>query len=1285
MNDRSSLLDRLLKFCLDNKLVVGLLFALITSWGVLVAPFDWRIEGVPRSPVPVDAIPDTGENQQIVFTSWPGRSPQDVEDQVTYPLTVALLGVPGVKTIRSSSMLGFSSIFVIFNDDVEFYWSRTRLLEKLNSLARGTLPDGVQPTLGPDATPLGQVFWYTLEGRTPEDEPAGGWDLHELRTIQDWYVRYNLAGVDGVAEVASIGGYVSEYQIDVDPDAMRAHGVTLDQVFAAVRMSNSDVGARTIEVNRAEYVIRGVGFLRGIPDIEMIAVTGTDGVPLTIKQIATVNRGPALRRGALDKAGTEAVGGVVVVRYGANPLAVIQRVKDRVEEIEAGLPRKTMADGKVSQVRIVPFYDRTGLIQETLGTLNDALRDEILVTVLVVLLMVAHLRSAGMISGLLPLSVLMCFIAMKHFGVDANVVALSGIAIAIGTMVDMGVVICESILGKIKPGDTPGERKSAIHAGASEVGSAVLTAVLTTVVSFLPVFTMEGAEGKLFRPLAFTKTFALLASIIVALVIIPPVAHMLMPAGRRATVGRAKTALILGAAGLLWWGVAWWAAVVVVALFGWRQLQRRLPERVGTCVRWSVNAALAVATGMLLASTWAPLGPEAPVGNVVFTLSLVGGFLLFFRLLQWAYEPLLRWCLANKLVFLTAPLMLCVLGATIWFGFGRVFGFVPGAISSVSRAGMTVVEWVSDSESRAMTPDEIKSSKAWSGLADAFPGLGQEFMPRLDEGSFLLMPITMYHASIGEALELLQVQDRRIRAIPEVQDVVGKIGRAESALDPAPVGMVETVINYVPEFKLDAHGEVPRFAYDGDRDAFVRDASGRLVPDEDGRPFRQWRKHIRSPDDIWDEVAKAAEVPGMTTASMLQPIETRRIMLQTGMRAPFGIKVRGPDLATIEKVGIEIEKLLQQVPSVNAATVSADRIVGKPYVEIEIDREAIARYGLHVRNVQDVIEVAIGGRRITTTVEGRERYPVRVRYQRELRDRIDELERILVAARDGTQVPIGQLAKVHYKPGPQTIKSEDTFLTGYVIFDKNPGFAEVEVVEDCRRFLDQKIAAGEFELPAGVSYRFAGNYENQVRATERLRIVLPLALFVIFMILYLQFRRVSTTLLVFTGVFVAWSGGFLMLWLYGQDWFLAFDVFGRDARELFQVSPINLSVAVWVGFLALFGIATDDGVLMSTYLQQGFAKRRPTTVQEIREAVVVAGKRRIRPCLMTTATTVLALLPVLTSTGKGSDVMVPMAIPSFGGMLVAVVTIFVVPVLYALVEELRLRFSSSSISRAEQG
>jgi len=1262
-----SAIDRLMRFSLENKLVVILLIVFFSSWGVLVAPFDWDIKGMPRDPVPVDAIPDTGENQQIVFTEWSGRSPQDVEDQVSYPLTVALLGVPGIKTIRSNSMFGFSAIFVIFNDDTEFYWSRTRILEKLNSLPAGTLPGGVQPTLGPDATPLGQVFWYTLEGRDQNNKPTGGWDLHELRTAQDWYVRYGLSSVEGVAEVASIGGFVQEYQIDVDPDAMRAYGVTLDQVFAAVRMSNVDVGARTIEINRAEYVIRGLGFIKNLSDIESTVVGETDNVPITIKQIAHVGLGPAQRRGALDKEGAEAVGGVVVVRYGANPLAVIKRVKEKLAELAPGLPRKTLDDGTVSQVTVVPFYDRTGLIYETLGTLNDALLDEILVTIIVILVMVAHLRSAAMISGLLPLAVLMCFIAMKQFGVDANIVALSGIAIAIGTMVDMGVIISENILKHISSTDTPKRRFEAIFEGASEVGGAVLTAVLTTVVSFLPVFTMEGAEGKLFKPLAFTKTFALLSSIIVALVIIPPVAHMLLRANTRPRVAIRRfvngglVALGLGL-GIFF---AWWTGAVVLGIVGWRLLEPHLESHVsgttGVVLRRMFCYVLAAGVGVILAGTWQPLGPSNEFGNIVVTLGLLGGLLFAFQLFLRAYEPILRWCLSHKLLFFCVPLFLCALGATSWLGFSTVFGFVPGATETVTGG--------------LVSAQSMRTSKPWSAMAHTFPGLGKEFMPPLDEGSYLLMPITMYHASIGEALDLLQLQDMAIRAIPEVESVVGKIGRAESALDPAPVGMVETIITYKSEFKVDKDGRPERFSYDQDAGEFELDENNDLILDPDGKAFRQWRDHIKSPKDIWAEIAKAAAVPGMTTASDLQPIEARRIMLQTGMRARIGIKVYGPDLATIERVGLDFERLLKEVPSVDAATVTADRIVGKPYIEIDIDRDAIARYGLHVRNVQDVIEVAIGGKQITTTVEGRERYPVRVRYMSELRDQIESLDRVLVAAPGGVQVPMGQLAEIRYTPGPQNIRSEDTFLTSYVIFNNKRGTAEVDTVEDCKRFLDETIASGELTLPPGVSYKFAGNYENQVRATEKLRVVLPLALFVIFLILYMQFRSVLTTCIVFSGVFVAWSGGFLMLWLYGQDWFLNFGVFGESMRDLFQVHPINVSVAVWVGFLALFGIATDDGVVMSTYLKQSFDTKRPEGRDAIREAVVEAGKRRIRPCLMTTATTVLALIPILTSAGRGSDVMVPMAIPSFGGMTVVLVTVFVVPTLFCAVEELKARWA----------
>ncbi|MEE8577243.1 MAG: efflux RND transporter permease subunit, partial [candidate division Zixibacteria bacterium] len=535
--------------------------------------------------------------------------------------------------------------------------------------------------------------------------------------------------------------------------------------------------------------------------------------------------------------------------------------------------------------------------------------------------------------------------------------------------------------------------------------------------------------------------------------------------------------------------------------------------------------------------------------------------------------------------------------------------------------------------------------------------------------SFLYMPTTMPHASIGEALDVLTKQDMAFGSIPEVESVVGKIGRVESALDPAPISMIETVINYKPEYILDKDGRRVRFRYDIKSGDFVRDENGELVPDAGGRSYKQWRDEIKAPDDIWNEIVKAGRIPGTTSAPKLQPIAARIVMLQSGMRAPMGVKIKGPDLETIEKVGLEIERLLKDVASVEPSAVIADRIVGKPYIEIDIDRAATARYGVSIRDVQDVIEVAIGGRRVTTTVEGRERYPVRIRYMRELRDRIETIGRILVRAADGAQIPLIQLVDIRYVRGPQAIKSEDTFLVGYVLFDMKAGHAEVDVVEDCQDYLKEKIAAGEFVLPEGVSYVFAGSYENQVRAQKKLMVIVPLALVIIFLILHFQFKSAVTALLVFSGIIVAWSGGFLLIWLYGQGWFLNFGIFGVNLRQMFQVQPINLSVAIWVGFLALFGIASDDGVIMCTYLQQSFKRRTIESIDEVREAVIEAGMRRIRPCLMTTATTILALIPVLTSTGRGSDIMVPMAIPVFGGMTIEILTMLVVPVLYCWTKE----------------
>ena len=1302
--EQKSAIGGLLRFCLTNKLVVGMFVLAVIVAGILVAPFDWKIGDITRYPVPVDAIPDIGENQQIVFTQWMGRSPQDVEDQITYPLTVSLLGIPGVKTIRSYSMFGFSTIYVIFKEGVEFYWSRTRLLEKLNSLPAGTLPADVQPVLGPDATALGQIYWYTLEGRDPNGNPTGGWDQEELRTIQDWYARYWFLSADGVAEVGSIGGYVKEYQVDVDPDAMRAHGVSIDEVFKAVKSSNIDVGARTIELNRTEYFVRGIGFIKAIEDVENSVVkVKKENVPILVKHIAKVTLGPAIRRGALDKGGAPVVGGVVVARYGDNPLAVINNVKKKIDETREALPAKTIInyakttraevaefakkqgfvpfagtklnqDGwlsylrsvprdewpswaTISKVTVVPFYDRTGLIYETLGTLNDAIALEILVTIIVVLIMVMHLRSSALISGMLPLAVLLCFIAMKFFGVQANIVALSGIAIAIGTIVDMGIVVCENILRHLDRASPAESRLEVVHRAASEVGGAVLTAVLTTIVSFLPVFTMIGAEGKLFKPLAYTKTFALIASIVIALTVLPPAAYVLFCGKISGKILRSALNVVLIIIGIVvGFVVAWWAGLLLVFLGTYYLFQERIPKRITRFDAWTAIAIAVLVVGILLTGYWEPLGPERGLlRNLVFVAVLIGGVLGTFKLFQLVYAQLLRWCLKHKTAFLSLPLMLVLLGGAIWLGFDGLFGWLP---------------------------ESANKTRPIQYLAHKFPGLGKEFMPPLDEGSFLWMPTTMTHASIGEALDILQKQDMALQSIPEIESVVGKLGRAETPLDPAPISMIETVINYKSEYKTDKAGRRVRFRYDKKTDEFVRDENGELIPDSSGQPYRHWRDHIKTPEDIWKEIVKAAKIPGTTSAPKLQPIAARIVMLQSGMRAPMGVKVKGPSLEVIDSVGLQIERFLKEVPIVEASAVVADRIVGKPYLEIVPDRTALARYGVPMRKFQDVVEVAIGGRKITTTIEGRERFPVRVRYQRELRDSIEAMDKILVPGAGGTQIPIMELAEIRYVRGPQAIKSEDTFLVGYVVFDKKPGHAEVDVVEQCQAYLRKKIDNGEFALPPGVSYTFAGSYENQLRATKTLSIILPVALFVIFMIIYFQFRSVPTTLIVFSGIFVAWCGGFLMIWLYGRPWFLDFSVFGVSMRGLFQIHTINMSVAVWVGFLALFGIATDNGVIQSTYLGQVFRERQPQSIKDVHEATIVAARRRVRPCLMTSATTILALIPVLTSVGRGSDVMVPMAIPSFGGMLVVLISIFVVPVLYSAIEELKLKFRSQGTANA---
>ena len=1231
-----NMFNRLVKYFLDNRLITFILLIVFVVMGLVTMPFNLKSGILPRDPVPVDAIPDIGDNQQIVATEWMGRSPKDIQDQISYPLTTALLGIPGVQTIRSTSMFGMSFIYIIFKDNIEFYWSRSRILEKLNSLPAGTLPVGVQPSLGPDATALGQIFWYTIEGRDPKTgKPNGGWDPSELKTIQDFYVKYSLSTAEGVSEVASVGGFIKEYQVDLNPDALKAYNVTVMDVMNAVKNSNLDIGAETIELNNVEYIIRGLGYVKSLNDLEISVVAVRNNVPVRIKDVAHVNFGPATRRGGLDKSGSEAVGAVIVARFGSNPMEVINNVKEKIKEIEAGLPQKTLSDGTISKVTVVPFYDRTGLIKETIGTLESALSHELLISIIVIIILVMNLRASLIVAGLLPIGVLMTFILMRLFGVEANIVALSGIAIAIGVMVDIGIVDVENILRHLEMPENHGLRgkklMDVIYQATTEVRAAVVTSIATTIVSFLPVFAMQAQEGKLFHPLAFTKTFALLSAFILGIVVLPTLVHILFNISfdRKKIKNMWNGSLIVAG---LFFAIFWqmWPALAITAVginnlldFRWSEARKEFANYI------NIFITVLFAT-WYLSIEWLPLGAHnSELANFLFVAGLITVILLALMTMVHFYEDILRWSLKNKWKFLIIPSVTLVSGLLIW------------------------------------------------------RGTGKEFMPSLNEGSFLLMPTSMPHSSIEKNLEYIETLDKRLSTIPEVEVAVGKWGRVNSALDPAPVQMFENTINYRSEYILDENGHRMRYKVDRNdnfvllnnkkfnpvKEAFRIIPPDSLIPDKNGEYFRQWRPQIKKPLDIWNEIVKVTDIPGLTSAPKLQPIETRLIMLSTGMRAPMGLKVYGPDLNSIEQAGMLFEKALKEVPSIKVSAVFYDRAVAAPYLEIKLNREAMARYGMTVSEVQEILQVAVGGMTLSTSVEGRERFPLRVRYARELRDNPEDIKRILVPAMNGIQIPLGEVADIDYSRGAQMIRSENTFLVGFVIFDKMEGKAEVEVVKEAGKIIKGKIDSGDIKLPPGVTYKFAGNYENQLRATKRLTIVIPISLILIFLLLFFQFRTITASFIHFSGVFVAFSGGFIMLWLYGQEWFMNFSVAGLNLRDMFQMHTINLSVAVWVGFIALFGIATNDGVIMGTYIHQVFGEMKPKTVHDVREAVVMAGKKRVRPAMMTTAVAVIALLPVLSSTGKGADIMVPMAIPMFGGMVIQVMTVFVVPLFQAMWRE----------------
>lgn len=1154
------MLNIIIRFCVKEPWLV-LLLAIGTSVGGWFA----------YQSVPIDAIPNVGENQVIVLTPWPGRSPKDIEDQVTYPLSVSLLAVPGAESVRGKSMFGYSFVQVTFKDEIDFYWARSRVSEQLGTAA-SQLPDGVVPQLGPDATGLGQIYYYVLK------PPKEGMGLSDLRSMQDFVIKYELQAVEGVSEVASIGGYVRQYQIEVDPDKLRFHDVPLDALAMAIKGSNLDVGAKTVETTGMEYIVRGKGFLgtdgdqrKAIRDIEETVILQRDGVPVHVRDVAKVQLGPDFRRGALDYNGAEAVGGVVVMRYGENPRVVIDRVKEKIAQIEPAL----------KGVTIHGVYDRTGLINETMATLTHALRDEILITAVIILLFLLHIRSSFIVAICLPAAVLMSFIAMHVVGVESNIMSLAGIAIAIGTMVDMGIIVSENIYQHLADWEkrqaddkaisieSRKSRVDVVYEAAIEVAPAVVTAVATTIVSFLPVFFLTGRDYRLFSPLAYTKTFAIAAAMITAVTIVPAMSRLML----RSAKYRKRTAMVagIGFAGLL--GAA--------AHFMWGG---RLAAHFGVQA-WIVTV-IATVVGFVFA--WQLLRERIrPIEEIPSS-----------RFVRWMYAARLRQALNHKVFALSFPALLLVVGVGAWIGMPTVLRPVE-KVANVFGADLN----------------------QFPGYVDAkhvFTGLQSDDWIALDEGSWFYMPTLYPAASFSQAMQVLQTQDVLIGQIPEVKDVLGKIGRVESALDPAPAAMVETYVMLKPE--------------------------------------SEWREGVTS-RDVWDEINKVATLPGVTPASALQPIEGRVVMLQSGIKAPMAIRVYGDKLDTLADAAMDVASTLKTSPLVNAGTVNPDIVLGKPYIEFTVNREAASRYGMSASMVNQVIETALGGMNLIKTVEGRERYPVRLRYNRDLRERIDQLSRLPVVTHSGAVVPLEELATLETTWGPGAINSENGRLVAHVSFMTNGAKGDLESVTAIEKQLREAQLLptsdpNRLALPAGYSLEAVGSFRNQIEANTRLMWIIPVVIMINLLLIYFEFRNLPIAMAVFTGIPVAFAGGMVLVaWM-----------------------EVELNTAVWVGFIALFGLAVDDGVVMATYIHQLLKRRKVTSVEDIRNTVYDAGLKRIRPCVMTTVTTLAALIPVLIATGRGADVARAMAIPVFGGMLAEPLTSFIVPTLYSAYLETKMRF-----------
>ncbi len=1053
------MIERIIEWSVHNRFIV--IFAvLILSLGGFVA----------MSTIPLDAIPDLSDVQVIILTEYPGQAPQVVEDQVTYPLTTAMLSVPFAKVVRGYSFFGLSFVYIIFEDDTDMYWARSRVLEYLNFVS-GRLPQGVTPQLGPDATGVGWVYEYMVE--------SDRHDLQQLRSIQDWYLRYELMSVPGVTEVASIGGYVKQYQVEVDPNKLLAFNIPLNKVRMAIQRSNNDVGGKLIEMSETEFIVRGLGYIRSLDDLKKIALgVDTNGTPILLRNVANIHLGPDLRRGLADRDGLgETVGGIIVMRYGENALKVIEDVRKKIDDLKSGLPEG---------VEIMPAYDRSLLIERAIDNLKEKLLEESVVVALVCIVFLLHFRSAFVAIFTLPVGILISFLIMRYQGINANIMSLGGIAIAIGAMVDAAIVMIENAHKHIERNGGKGDHWQTMIDASKEVGPALFYSLLIITFSFLPVFSLQAQEGRLFTPLAFTKTYAMAASALLAITIVP-------------------------------------------VLMGYFIKGKILPEE------------------------------KNPIN----------------RFLIRVYRPCIRFVLKFRKTTLA-------IGAVVL----------------------------------AVTIIPVRN-------------IGSEFMPPLNEGDLLYMPTTDPGISITKARELLQQTDKIIRMFPEVERVFGKIGRAETATDPAPLSMIETTIT------LKQQDDWPR------RKIVSRWYSG-WKPHWLATPFRWvWPEHRAvTMDELVAELNATIQFPGLTNAWTM-PIKTRIDMLSTGIKTPVGIKLMGADLDTLNTLGARVQVIVQKLPGTLSAF--ADKVTGGNFLDFEINRDEVARYGLTVGDVQDIIQSAVGGMNVSFTVEGLERYPINVRYSRELRDSISKLKRVIIPTPTGAQIPISQVADIRIRKGAPVIKSENARHTAWVYVD----ISGIDIGTYVKRA--QQAVKEELDLPEGYSVVWSGQYEYMERAAKRLRIVVPVTLLIIFLLLYLNFKNVTESLIVMLSLPFSLVGGFWFIYFLGY----------------------NMSVAVGVGFIALAGVAAETGVVMLIYLDHAYEDRvkqgEMRSLKDLYEAVMEGAVERVRPKMMTVTAIIAGLLPILWGHGTGSQVMKRIASPMVGGMITStILTLLVIPTIYYL-------------------